>query len=136
MKLGRWGKGPDGYARSIHLDYASEWCFNLSQIQWCFQNRTLEKQIQFMHEGRTIKIHFIIISQQYNTRIQLMKHTKHLVKDGVGKRTETRQRWKNVTRLPDIWKNTQLTLGNLLTFFHLCLVTVLFSAPSLTEMKF
>ena len=39
-------------------------------------------------------------------------------------------------RLPDICKSTQQMQGSLLAFFHLCLVSVYFSGPSLTEMKF
>ena len=44
----------------------------------------------------------------------------------------------NARRLPDVCKNTQQMYmqGSLLAFFHLCLVSVLFSGPSLTEMQF
>ena len=47
-------------------------------------------------------------------------------------------RRKNSRRLPDICKNTKQMIikYSLLTFFHLCLLSVLFSAPSLTEVKF
>ena len=43
---------------------------------------------------------------------------------------------KECRRTTDICKNTQQMLGSLLAFFHLCLASALFSAPSLTEMKF
>ena len=36
----------------------------------------------------------------------------------------------NARRLPDICKNTQHMQGSLLAFFHLCLVSVIFSGPS------
>ena len=60
----------------------------------------------------------------------------HSVKDGPEKWTETRQKWKNARRLPYICCAVLQMSGNLLAFFHLCLVSVFLSGPSLTEMKF
>ena len=47
---------------------------------------------------------------------------------------ETRQIWKNARRLPDICKNTQQMSCSLLAFF-ISAFFVIFSGPSLTEMK-
>ena len=60
----------------------------------------------------------------------LSKTSFHLRIDGAEKRLETRQRWKNARRLQDICESTQQMFGSLLAFFHPCLASILFSAPS------
>ena len=59
------------------------------------------------------------------------------VTDGAEKWTKTRQRWKNARKVPCICCVLLQMSGtcNLLAFFHLSLVSVFFSTPSLTEMK-
>ena len=49
---------------------------------------------------------------------------------------ETKQKWKRAKRLPKICKSTQQMSSSLLAFLHFCLVSILFPAPSLTEIKF
>ena len=43
---------------------------------------------------------------------------------------------KKPRRLPDIRKNAQQMHGTFVTFFHLCLLSVLFSGATLYEMTF
>ena len=44
VQLQNWVGGAKGrWICTQHLDYASQFCFNLSKIQWCFHNRTLLK---------------------------------------------------------------------------------------------
>ena len=50
-------------------------------------------------------------------------------------RTETRQRWNNARRLPDIWKSTRQMSGSVLAFLHLFIVSARLSAPSLNQTK-
>ena len=62
----------------------------------------------------------------YITREKCLCKTSFQLRMELKKRTETRQRWKNTKRLPNICKNTQQMSGSLPVFFHLCLVSVLF----------
>ena len=56
---------------------------------------------------------------------------------GMGlKKVQKQAEMKEHKDYPASAKNTQQLSGSLFTFFHLCLVSVLFSCPSLTEMKF
>ena len=69
----------------------------------------------------------------YTREISFSKTPLHLRIDGAEKRTETRQGSKNARKLPDICKNTHQMSGSLVAFLHLCLVSVLVSAPSILK---
>ena len=76
--------------------------------------------------GASLVMRLITISTREKSS---SKSSLHLRIDGAEKRAGTRQRWKNARRLLNICKNTQQMSCSLFAFFHLCLVSVLLSAP-------
>ena len=96
----------------------------------CLHNRTFITFTEHcgngvIHINLFVWIHSLIHNQTIYTKTVCLlgkkgfsKTSFHLRINGAEKRTETRRRWKNARRLPDICKNAKQMSGSLLAFFH------------------